>query len=188
MAKQPCLGRVKTRLAAGLGTVAATAFYRRTLARTLRVLGRDPRWRLVVAVSPDDWSPRGVVTMGQGRGDLGARMRRCLNACMPGEAVLIGGDIPDVTPAHVARAFVVARRCGAVLGPARDGGYWLIGACRPLPLLAPVRWSSPEALADTARLLPGVGLADTLADVDTVEDFMRLRTERRFRGPQPPER
>lgn len=171
MAKQPRLGRVKMRLAAGIGPVAATAFYRRMLARTLRVLGRDPRWRLVVAVSPDTWRPAGLEATPQGRGDLGTRMRRCLNAALPGQAVLVGADIPDLRPAHVARAFALLGRAPYVLGPATDGGYWLIGARRPVPLLAPVRWSSRHALADTARLLPGVALADTLQDVDTAEDL-----------------
>lgn len=167
MAKQPRLGRVKTRLASGIGPVAATAFYRRTLARTLRVLGRDDRWRTVVAVSPDHWRPHRLETMPQGRGDLGERMVRCLNRCLPGEVVLIGADIPAVTPAHIARAFTLVRRHGHVLGPARDGGYWLIGATRPVPRLAPVRWSTPHALADTARLLPGAAFADVLDDVDS---------------------
>lgn len=171
MAKQPRLGRVKTRLAADIGPVAATAFYRRTLARTLRVLGDDRRWRLVVAVAPDAWRPRGLTTMPQGHGDLGQRMRRCLNACLPGEAVLIGADIPAVAPRHIARAFALLRRHGFVLGPASDGGYWLIGARHPVPPLAPVRWSSPHTLADTARLLPAVGLADMLDDVDTAADL-----------------
>lgn len=130
MAKQPRLGRVKTRLASDIGPVAATMFYRRNLARTLRVLGGDPRWRLVVATAPDRWRPRGVASMPQGYGDLGARMRRCLNACLPGNVVLIGADIPAVEPRHIAHAFAILRRHSHVMGPASDGGYWLIGARR----------------------------------------------------------
>lgn len=169
MAKQPVLGRVKTRLAAGIGPVAATAFYRTTLARTLRVLGADRRWRLVVAVTPDRWRPRpphGRAALPQGRGDLGSRMRRCLHAALPGPAVLIGADIPEVRPAHIAAALAALRRAPWVLGPATDGGYWLIGARRPLPPLAPVRWSTPHALADTLALLPAAALGPVLRDVD----------------------
>ncbi|WP_404380801.1 DUF2064 domain-containing protein [Caenispirillum salinarum] len=173
LAKRPVLGRVKTRLAAGIGPVAATAFYRRTLARTLRMLGDDPRWCTVVAVSPDTWRPRGWQVLPQGRGDLGARMARCLNAVPSGPAVLIGADIPGVMPAHIARAFALLRRHPYVLGPASDGGYWLIGARKPVPPLAPVRWSSAHALTDTARLLPGVALGDTLDDVDEAADLRK---------------
>lgn len=175
MAKQPRLGRVKTRLASDIGPVAATMFYRRNLARTLRVLGGDPRWRLVVATAPDRWRPRGVASMPQGYGDLGARMRRCLNACLPGNVVLIGADIPAVEPRHIAHAFAILRRHSHVMGPASDGGYWLIGARRPVPPLAHVRWSSRHALADTARILSDVGLADQLDDVDTAADLDAVR-------------
>lgn len=171
LAKQPVLGRVKTRLAAGIGPVRATAFYRTTLARTLRVLGADRRWRLVVAASPDRWRPAGVERMSQGRGDLGARMRRCLNAHLPGPVVLIGADIPDVRPAHIADALAALRRAPWVLGPATDGGYWLIGARRAVPPLAPVRWSTDHALADTLALLPAAALGPVLRDVDDRDDF-----------------
>lgn len=175
MAKQPRLGRVKTRLGADIGAARATAFYRHALARTLRVLGHDRRWRTVVAVAPDGWRPPTLPALPQGRGDLGARMRRAVNACLPGRAVLVGADIPALSPLHIARAFRLLERHPFVLGPARDGGYWLIGARIPVPPLAPVRWSSAHALADTAALLPGVALADTLDDVDTGADLHRLR-------------
>lgn len=171
MAKEPRLGRVKTRLARGIGPVAATAFYRRTLARTLRLLARDPRWHLVMAVSPDCWRPRGRAAMPQGRGDLGARMRRCLNACQPGPVVLVGADIPDLRPAHVAACLRLLQRTPFVLGPAADGGYWLIGARRRVPALAPVRWSAPHALADTRELLRDAALGPTLRDVDEKADL-----------------
>lgn len=171
MAKQPRLGRVKTRLARGIGPVAATAFYRRTLGRTLRVLGKDPRWRLVVAVSPDHWRPAGLATMPQGRGDLGERMRRCLNARLPGPVLLVGADIPDIAPSHVGQALRALRRAPYVLGPATDGGYWLIGARRTVPPLSPVRWSTAHALADTLALLPHAALGPQLRDVDESHDI-----------------
>ncbi|MBM3584084.1 MAG: glycosyltransferase [Alphaproteobacteria bacterium] len=176
-ARAPRLGRVKRRLARDIGVVAAWRFYRFTLARQARTLARDRRWRLVLALDAplrgrSRWI-RGVPVMAQPSGDLGARMAAALDALPPGAAVLVGSDLPDLRPRHVAAAFVALHRADMVLGPASDGGYWLIGrrhAVRPLPRLEGVRWSTRHALADTRAALARrgtVGLAPTLADVDT---------------------
>ena len=181
MVKVPRPGRVKTRLARGIGAVPAAWWYRHQVARLLRRL-RDPRWRLVLAVSPDAealtsrvW-PGDLPRVAQGGGDLGARMARLLS--LRGPVIVIGSDIPGVTRAHLAQAFCGLARHDAVLGPAPDGGYWLIGlGPRPAPpgFLRGVRWSGPHALADSLATLRArrVGLADTLGDVDSVEDLAR---------------
>lgn len=172
--KAPRWGTVKSRLAARIGPQEALRFHRRQLGILARRL-RDPRWRLVMAIAPD--TARGPWTAGlpllpQGRGDLGQRMIRALNA-VPGPAVLIGSDIPAVTPEHIARAFALLRSADAVFGPAEDGGFWLIGLRRRLPLtaFAGVEWSTGQTLAQTlarcrAHLHGRVALADCLADVD----------------------
>lgn len=182
MVKDPRPGRVKTRLAAGIGTVGAAWWYRHQVRRLLRRL-RDPRWRLVLAVAPDvagmtsrTW-PADLPRIPQGPGDLGARMARLL--ALPGPVLVIGSDIPGVTRAHLARAARSLATHDAVFGPAPDGGYWLIGlAGRPAPpgFLKGVRWSGPRALSDSVATLPGrrVALADTLQDVDSAEDLARL--------------
>src|SRR5437764_400156 len=90
--------------------------------------------------------------IGQGSGDLGARMRRALAACPPGPVVLVGSDIPEITQAHIVDAFRVLGRDDLVFGPTCDGGFWLIGARRSPrlpPLFGAVRWSTPHALKDT---------------------------------------
>lgn len=183
-AKVPRPGRVKTRLARDIGPVAATWWYRHQLARLVRRVGCDRRWRTILAVSPDHEGlaspllPPGPPRLPQGPGDLGARMARALNA-EPGPVVVVGSDIPGVTPARIAGAFDVLRGHDAVLGPARDGGFWLIGIARggrPLPpgLFGGVRWSSPAAMTETlATLCPlTVGFAATLHDVDTADDLV----------------
>jgi len=181
MVKAPRPGRVKTRLARDIGPVAAAWWYRHACRRLFRRLA-DPRWALVLAVSPDAaaqsrvWPP-GLARLGQGRGDLGARMTRLLAAFAPGPVVLVGSDIPGLGPAHVARAFAALGRAEAVLGPATDGGFWLIGARGRVALrrglLDGVRWSTPCALADTRAALGDVrvALADVLADVDVAADI-----------------
>ena len=185
MAKSPLAGRVKRRLAASIGAVSAARFYRTCLAHTLMRLGRDPRWRTLLAVSPDrdvraPYWPRGIERLPQGGGDLGARMQRLFRRLPPGPAIIVGSDIPAIKPSDIARAFRLLGNGDAVFGRAPDGGYWLVGLRRSPRLLAPfanVRWSGPHALADTLRNLQGhrVAFAATLSDVDSEEDYRRLR-------------
>jgi rSAM/selenodomain-associated transferase 1 len=185
MVKCPRAGRVKRRLAARIGDVAATQFYRHCLANTLLRVGCDPRWRTLLAVSPDGalnapfW-PAGIPRLPQGAGDLGSRMQRLFRSVPPGPALIIGSDIPAIDADEIARAFRLLDHADAVFGPAHDGGYWLIGLRRSPRLSAPfadVRWSGPQALADTLRNLAGrrVAFVKTLSDVDTEDDYRAAR-------------
>jgi hypothetical protein len=185
--KAPRIGAVKTRLAADIGALAAWRFYRETTARVVRRLGGDPRWTCWLAVTPDRFArrgrfwPRRLARLAQGPGDLGARMARQIARLPPGPVVIVGTDVPDITAAHVARAFGALERCAAVFGPAPDGGYWLIGVDRRRPtagLFRDVRWSSRHALADTlANLPPGLApeMLDELADIDDGDGYRRWR-------------
>lgn len=181
MLKLPKPGRVKTRLGRDLGMVGAAWWFRHQTARLLRRL-RDPRWRIVLAVSPDIavssrvW-PADLPRTPQGGGDLGQRMARILGAMPPGPVCLIGADIPDISRAHIARAFASLGDHDAVFGPAFDGGYWLVGLKhpkrQPRDLFANVRWSSDHTLNDSLLTLPNhhIALTDRLRDVDTVTDL-----------------
>ncbi len=187
MVKEPRPGRVKTRLGREIGHVPAVWWFRHQVAGLLRRLD-DPRWQLVLAVSPDHaglhsrtW-PAHLPRMAQGGGGLGARMARILRGLPPGPACIIGGDIPGVRPAHIARAFAALGRNDAVFGPADDGGFWLVGMKRTAPppatLFRSVRWSSEHALADSMKSLPDarIELVDVLRDVDTADDLPAFRT------------
>jgi len=184
MVKEPRPGRVKTRLGRGIGMVAAAWWFRHQVARLLRRV-EDPRWRLVLAVSPDTeglasrvW-PAHLPRMAQGRGDLGDRMGRIFRSLPPGRVCIIGADIPGIGRGHVARAFAALGDHDAVIGPAPDGGYWLIGLRRgaavPARLFEGVRWSSAHTRTDTVASLgrARVALIDTLRDVDEAGDLSR---------------
>ncbi|MGE5200878.1 MAG: TIGR04282 family arsenosugar biosynthesis glycosyltransferase [Acidobacteriota bacterium] len=192
-AKAPLLGQVKSRLAAGIGALAALQFYRETTERLLRRFGADRRWKVWLALTPRralgaaHWAGASS-RLDQGRGDLGHRMGRVFRSLPPGPAVIVGSDIPELSPRHVAAAFRALGRHDAVLGPAADGGYWLIGLRRrpriPAGLFEGVRWSSAHALADTRASLPrnsSIALLEMLEDVDDAESHARWRARLRTR-------
>lgn len=181
MVKEPHPGRVKTRLGRDLGMVGSAWWFRHQTRALLRRL-RDPRWDLVLAVSPDAeglasriW-PADFSRWAQGRGDLGDRMGAAFDAMPIGPVCIIGADIPDVTRLRIAEAFAALGPNEAVFGPAHDGGYWLVGLKRMrrhVGLFDGVRWSTEHALVDSVASLRGarVGYVEKLRDVDTVSDL-----------------
>ena len=186
MVKEPVAGRVKTRLGREIGMPEAAWWFRHQTAQVLRRL-RDPRWDMVLSVAPDTaitssvW-PGDLARIPQGRGDLGRRMARGLRG-VRGPAILIGGDIPEVSPKHIAEAFRLLGRNESVIGPAHDGGFWLIGLRHPARagrrLFHGVRWSHPDTLRETLPTLPApVATAATLQDVDTAADLRRAKGQR----------
>ena len=184
MLKEPRPGRVKTRLGREIGLIEAAWWFRHQTQALLRRLD-DPRWRLVLAVSPDTeglasriW-PAHLPRLPQGPGDLGHRMARVFRSLPPGPALIVGADIPGIGTPQISRAYRALGPAEAVFGPAPDGGYWLVGLKRsgavPAGLFRGVRWSSEHALADSRASLAGcrVALTDTLRDVDTAADLSR---------------
>ena len=198
-ARAPRLGQVKRRLARDLGTLAALRFHDLNTRVLLRRLSGDPRWITWLAVTPDRearqataiWRHRGPL-LAQGAGDLGARLGRVLRWLPPGPVVIVGSDIPGIDPPRIAAAFRALGRADFVLGPAADGGYWLIGARRRPALrlsFAGVRWGGPQALADTrARMAGRLVLLGELQDVDTAADLARVDPASWRRAITPPRR
>lgn len=195
-ARAPRLGRVKRRLARGIGDLAALRFYRAQLDWTIRVLAAEPRWTLWLALTPDGAlddpvahraAARGIRLLPQGMGDLGQRMARVLRSLPPGPAAIVGSDIPGIAPGPVSAAFDALGRHEAVFGPAPDGGYWLIGLKRVAPVpygfLESVRWSSAYAYADSRAGLPAgwrVARGPVLEDIDDANNYRDWMANRRF--------
>ena len=188
-AKAPRLGTVKSRLAVDLGAVEACRLYRQMAERPIRVLSGDPRWQTYLALTPDKDAFSGfnlsapmLARMAQGQGDLGERMDRVFKALAPGPVVIVGTDLPDINTEKVARAFKALGNHDAVIGPAGDGGYWLIGLKRR-PKIASifdnVRWSNTETLADTIgnieREILGARIKklEQLDDIDDIESYQK---------------
>ncbi len=188
MIKEPRAGHVKTRLGRDIGMTAAAWWFRHQAKSMIQRLSGDPRWQTVLAVAPDVdglnsrvW-PATLARWPQGRGDLGDRMGNIFRNAPMGPVVIIGADIPNITRQLINDAFAALGNHDAVVGPAPDGGYWLIGLKRgamPVPhtLFQNVRWSHPQTLNDTLHSLGGahVKRIATLRDVDTVDDLPNNR-------------
>lgn len=185
IAKEPRPGKVKTRLcppctpeqAAGL---AAAALEDTTACLEAAELGTR---RLVLEGSPGRWVPAGWEVVPQAGGDLGHR----LDAAFAGAghpALVVGMDTPQARPATIEWAAAALCRPGvdAVLGPATDGGYWLIGFAEPVagafdgvPMSAPDTGS--RQLARLRRLGLCVAEAPELRDIDRWEDAVAVAGE-----------
>lgn len=155
-ARAPRLGAVKRRLARDVGDRAALRFHRATLETLLRALARDRRFSTVLALTPDQARlrlPARVARISQGAGDLGQRMARVFRRFPRRRVALVGCDIPGVGAGDLRAALRVLGRSPSVFGPAKDGGYWLVGMGyhRPAHPFAAVRWSGKHALSDTKR-------------------------------------
>lgn len=184
-AKAPRPGTVKTRLAAGVGEASATEIYRRMGRRIVDALRHGP-WRTVVAYAPADaraevadWLGSGGLEFRaqEGRG-LGARMSEAFRwAFREADRVcVVGTDAPDVDEALVRRAFHLLDDHDLALGPARDGGYYLLAMRQYVPgLFRDMPWSTSRVLAITRERAAQAGLSvahlPELVDVDTVDDL-----------------
>ena len=185
MAKYPAPGRVKTRLAAALGAERACALYRAfilDLADRLAALPYEVIWSYDPAPAPFAALVPHARCVPQVDGDLGARMGHAVAAAFAEQAapvVVLGADVPHVPVSCIEEAVAVVPG-RVVLGPAEDGGYYLIALARPVPeLFAGVPWGGADVLATTRARAERLGLAtDLLAptfDVDESADLARLR-------------
>lgn len=178
----PQAGRVKTRLARVIGDAAATEVYAALLANTLAEAAATATTLFFLAESPPQgWvPPAGIAWEVQREGDLGQRMRDAFArrfAAGAREVLLVGSDSPAIDRVHLAAAFAALQRAPVVLGPAADGGYWLVGQCRPgVDLFSDVPWSSTETLERTYERLDLLGVeaveVAALRDLDEASDLL----------------
>ena len=196
-ARRPIPGRCKRRLAHAVGPRRAARLYAATLARTLAEVERVAHVRRVLlAVTAADaaWfrvalHGRGWLVGRQAAGDLGCRMERALTgAARHGRyALLIGSDMLDVDAADLAAARDVLRAGrDVVLGPAADGGYWLIGVRRSCPaLFVDMPWGGSTVCRKTRARAAAAGftLGEVAArhDLDRGRDLVRRRPRRHQR-------
>ena len=186
----PEKGRVKTRLARKIGDDDAAAFYGACVSdilATARKAGYPP----LVCFHPPDaredvaaWLGDDITCLPQAGADLGQRMFSALAQALSGcaRAVLIGSDFPDIPSVLLKEAFEGLRTRDVVIGPAADGGYYLIGF-RPATLIdAPfsgVEWGAPGVFDATIAALKrhglGVHVLPVWRDIDVYDDLLAFR-------------
>lgn len=174
-------GRAKTRLIPALGAVGAARLHRRLTERTLETmrasaLSIEIRTTGAAPAAFRAWLGAAAAIVDQGEGDLGMRLARAAEAP---PLILLGADAPGLTVAHLEAASTALDRGRFAIGPAEDGGYWLLGLPRRAPFLfADMPWSTDRLLACTIEALGRRGIAPVLLprldDLDRPEDLARF--------------
>jgi rSAM/selenodomain-associated transferase 1 len=188
-AKQPHPGSAKTRLAAETSNTWAASVAEAFLLDLVDRFATTANERILAFAPADaeEYFERiaggRYQTCSQSDGDLGARLASFLRGRLQSgreRIVMIGSDSPTLPPALVEQAFDELKAADVVLGPALDGGYYLLGCTRALPpIFDEIAWSSPHVLADTIACLNDpawrVALLPPWYDVDTLVDWHMLR-------------
>ncbi len=185
IARAPELGRVKTRLAAGIGGPRALLVYRQLLEI---VTAAQSAWTgpvlLTAAGDAAAWESTSLAHLPrrpQAAGGLGNRIAAALRWGIEtaGSAMVIGTDCPGLRRDHLQRLAALLATAPVVFGPAEDGGYWGVAVSEPraIPIIADdaMPWSTPDILQVSRQRLEHAGIAhatgDTLADCDDADDL-----------------
>ena len=198
-ARYPVPGKVKTRLIPALGPEGAAQLHRRMTgyavgaARAACAADRASKALITVCCTGGRmqdfraWLGADLQYAFQSTGDLGARMhwafKTALGNCSA--VICIGSDVPEITPTILRQAHEKLTDHDVVLGPATDGGYYLIGMKRLYPeLFASIDWGTEHVYKQTHEVISALGLLvaelPVLSDVDRPEDLALLRTDPRF--------
>lgn len=186
--RYPEPGKTKTRLIPALGNVGAAKVQQQMTEYTLlqvqelqKAIGISVEVRFAGGTVQlmQDWLGLELLYQSQGEGDLGSRMERSLFDAFQKSAeyvIIIGSDCPGVTSQILATAFQQLQSVDLVLGPAIDGGYYLIGLRRFIPeLFTNIDWGTSLVLQQTVAIAEKLGVSHTylpaLADVDRPEDL-----------------
>ena len=186
--RYPEPGRTKTRLIPHLGAEGAAALQRQmteyvltqVLAMTSQLpLSAEVRFAGGNVTKMKAWLGRGLVYQPQGEGDLGDRIVRAFQQGFQAgmeRIVVIGSDCPGIKPQQMIQAFNHLQQDDLVLGPAEDGGYYLIGLRQAQPaLFQNIAWSTADVFQQTnaiaQQLRLSIAYLDRLSDVDRPEDL-----------------
>lgn len=189
MIKYPEPGKVKTRLAKDIGDKKAASVYKQLAEKVMKNTrpARDDFKRVVFFDPPElrkdfeAWFLGEHLLMQRGH-DVGERMDNVIRDLLvmgAEKAVITGADIPDLTSLIIMEAFAALDHADTVIGPAKDGGYYLIGMKALHPeIFQDIQWSTGSVLEETMRRIDELRLTcasiTTLSDLDTVEDYNNL--------------
>lgn len=188
--RNPELGKVKSRLAKGIGEKAALEVYIKLLEHTESVLQKINTdkcvWYSVAVRENDLWDDKIYQKKAQVGADLGARMLNAFKEAFQHnyeKVIIIGSDLYDLRPKHIQEAIEALNTNDVVIGPAKDGGYYLLGM-KTLheKAFAPKAWGTETVLADTLKDLDSqeIHLLETLNDIDYAEDLLPYETFKKY--------
>lgn len=181
--KNPELGKAKTRLAASIGNEAALQVYKRLLERTKEITSPISFAKAVFynqfVDKNDIWPNEDFAKMLQSNGDLGQKMESAFDWAFQNDfqkVCIIGSDCYDLTTDNLTEAFECLDNHDAVIGPARDGGYYLLGLSKACSsIFQNKEWSTDSVCSDTEKDFQSEGMSyrklETLNDVDTIDDL-----------------
>ena len=189
--RYPEPGKAKTRLIPVLGAEGAAKLHRQMTEYTISQV-RKLQTDLVVSIEVyftgsdraafQNWLGSDLIYHPQGEGDLGMRMSGAMRSAFTSgiaSAIIIGTDCPSLKSDLIAEAFQMLNQNDLVLGPATDGGYYLIGLRRLIPqLFVGINWGTSEVLQKTVEIANNLKLAvakmNLLSDIDRPEDLAKI--------------
>ncbi len=187
--KNPEKGKVKTRLAAAIGEDAALKVYIYLLNYTKNVAGsldvKKQVWYSDKIPDDDLWPSAGFDKKKQKGRDLGERMCHAFREAFQAgheKVVIIGSDCPEIKKEHLEEAYLLLKQNDVVIGPSKDGGYYLLGMSNFIPeLFAGKSWSTEKLIKETEKTLQQLekryAKLELLNDIDTKNDLNKSGIE-----------
>lgn len=186
-ARRPVEGKVKTRLAKTIGSSEALSVYRQLLNYTHSVLLTVDADRFVYYSDEidekDHWLNRHYFKRLQAEGDLGDKMKQAFDELFQmgyQKVIILGTDCPELESQHIQNAINELEEKDVVIGPAKDGGYYLLGKKKMIAdLFSNKLWSTDQVfnqtLSDLERLNISYSLLSTLTDIDEEADWLPFK-------------
>ncbi len=186
--KNPILGTVKTRLAKSVGAEQALAIYKDLLEQCRLETSKVDAHRFLFysqEIKEDGWPDDFFIKNLQEDGDLGERINGAFHTVFKEKeekTLIIGSDCYDLTAAIIEQAFEELDKADLVIGPANDGGYYLLGTKKFFPLLFEgISWSTSQVFDQTVGQAKRLGLSTAflqeLVDIDTLDDLKKSSYE-----------
>lgn len=182
--KNPEIGKVKTRLASSIGSKNALIIYERLLEITRKECLKADADRYLFfheQIVPGQWAESKFSFCLQSNGDLGQKMKSAFAEVLKthDKAVIIGSDCPEISGSIIEEAFVHLDSHDFVIGPSRDGGYYLLGLNKlDIDIFSDINWSTEQVLPLTIQRIDKAGrtvkLLTELNDIDLLEDLLEF--------------
>lgn len=179
--RNPELGKVKTRLAKSIGNEKALYVYQELLAHTRKIASEIEVDRFLfyseIVIENDLWSTELFQKEMQKGTDLGEKMANAFSFVLDKgyeKAIIIGSDLFDLNKKHINKAILALDNNDIVIGPAEDGGYYLLGKKKThQSLFENKEWGTSTVLKDTLKNCESLKVhqLEILNDIDTIEDL-----------------